>query len=66
MYVATKHERKHMTDKTKKNETTKVKGTITEEHTQEVKDIFGADVAAKLAACEGKTFLEILMNSDRI
>ena len=46
-------------------ETTKVAGTITEKHTEEVKDIFGEEVAKRLEQCEGKTFLDILFETGR-
>lgn len=40
---------------------TRCKGTITEEHTSEVKEIFGSEMADKLDNCEeGETFLSIL------
>ena len=40
---------------------TRCKGTITEEHTSEVKEVFGEEIADKLAnAEEGETFLSIL------
>jgi hypothetical protein len=45
------------------NTTTKVAGTITEQHTSEVLKIFGERVAKKLEKCEGKTFLDILMET---
>jgi hypothetical protein len=43
-----------------------VLGTITEQHTNEVAEVFGKEIAEKLQNCEGKTFLEILMNSGKI
>ena len=45
------------------NSSTKVRGTITEAHAAEVREVFGAEVAAKLeAAPEGTTFLAVLFN----
>ena len=42
---------------------TSVKGFITEEHKNEVAEVFGEEMAAKLAnAGEGQTFLSILFN----
>jgi len=43
-----------------------VQGTITEQHTNEVAEVFGKEIAEKLQNCEAKTFLEILMNSGKI
>lgn len=43
------------------NQETKCKGTITEDHTAEVKAVFGEEVAERLSdAQEGQTFLSIL------
>ena len=47
------------------NNTTQVLGTITENHTGEVAEVFGKEIAAKLENCEGKTFLQILMENGR-
>ena len=44
-------------------QTTKVAGTITEQHTAEVKEIFGSEVAKRLENCEGRTFLDILFQT---
>ena len=46
-----------------KNETTKVLGTVTEVDTKQVTEVFGKDIGKRLENCEGKTFLDILINS---
>ena len=45
---------------------TKVQGVITEEHTEEVAEIFGKEIAEQLANGTAKTFLEILMENGKI
>lgn len=48
---------------TNASQDTRVKGTITEAHAADVREVFGAEVAAKLeAAPEGSTFLAVLFN----
>ena len=46
-----------------KRETTKVLGTVTEVDTKQVTEVFGKDIGKRLENCEGKTFLDILINS---
>jgi hypothetical protein len=45
------------------NTKTKVAGTITEQHTKEVSEIFGEFVAKELQNAKAKTFLDILVQS---
>ena len=46
-----------------KNAKTKVLGTVTEVDTKQVTEVFGKDIGKRLENCEGKTFLDILINS---
>ena len=46
-----------------KNKKTKVLGTVTEVDTKQVTEIFGKEIGKRLENCEGKTFLDILVNS---
>ena len=46
-----------------KNKKTKVLGTVTEVDTKQVTEVFGKKIGKLLENCEGKTFLDILINS---
>jgi len=46
-------------------QTTQCKGFITEEHSNDVREVFGAEVADRLNNCkDGETFLSILFQLD--
>ena len=42
---------------------TKILGTITENHLSEIESVFGADLAAKVEAAKGTTFLDLLFEN---
>ena len=48
-----------------KTQETKINGFINETHASDVSEVFGQDIAAKLAAEQDKTFLQILVESGR-
>jgi hypothetical protein len=55
-----------MTNEWQKTKPARCQGTITEEHTDTVAEVFGAEVAERLAnATEGETFLNILFQMNK-